>query len=234
MKSFIRTFMGLMFLISLLFTAGTSYAADRWVYIGKEEGMEGYYDTRTAHYDPAGNTVTYWFRWMRDGKPAILNYITVDLASREYSMPKYFVYQKYGDPKMFTDTAKYKSPVPPDSRMEDIADKICDQYRIPHMYPGRAHRWIWFYADSEKDLYMANDAYTIDNDGSRIKVWIKEKFLNGGSDVYKCIVDFNNDMVVVEHYKGPRNVPVLPDTPEEAIYNKAKEMVGADSSRPRG
>ena len=111
MKSFIRTFMGLIFLISLLFTATTSYGADRWVYIGKEEGMEGYYDTQTAHYDPAGNTISYWFRWMSNGKPYALNYITVDLASKEYRIPKYAVYQKYGNPKIYTNTAKYVQPV---------------------------------------------------------------------------------------------------------------------------
>lgn len=217
--------MGLIFLVSLLFTATTSYGADRWVYMGKEEGMEGYYDTRTAHYDPAGHTITYWFRWMRDGKPAILDYITVDLTSKEYSMPKYAVYQKSGNPRIYTNTAGPADPVPPDSIIEKTADAICDANGISTMYPDKEHRWTWIYSDDRKNVSLASDAFSVDRINAKVTVWIQEKDLSGWTGVFRCIVDLDNQ-TIEEHTKGVATVAVLPDTMEEAIYNKAKLVAG--------
>lgn len=225
MKSVFRKFMALIFFFSILCTAGAAYAADRWVYMGKEEGMEGYYDTQTARYDRSGNAVTYWFRWTTDGKPSSLDYITVDLSTKEYSMPKYAVYQKYGNPKIYTNTAGYVSPVPPDSTIEKTVDAICDAYRVPHMYPNKEHRWTWIYSDDRKDIYLANDAYSVNGIDSKVTVWIKETYLSGWTGVFRCIVDLDGQ-TIEEHTKGVATVAVLPDTMEEAIYNKAKEMAG--------
>lgn len=60
---------------------------------------------------------------------------------------------------------------------------------------------------------------------SKVTVWIKETYLSGWTGVFRCIVDLDGQ-TIEEHTKGVATVAVLPDTMEEAIYNKAKEMAG--------
>ena len=209
----------------IMLLATTVMAADnRWVCI-EDDGIGQYYlDSKTTSYDSAANTVKFWVKYEQNSRIVNMDYYLVDISNTKYGILRSAFYQN----KTYPEIKNYENVVPrnliwPDDILEKAANIVCDNNNVKHMYPGGADRWHWLYSTEQCTYNYAPGMVFVDKEKRTVIMWTQSVYPEHGvGGVTRWVCDFNENMVEYTNSRGVYKQYVLPDTLEEAVWEKAE------------
>lgn len=216
------------FALIILLSTPTVIAADnRWVCIKDDSIGQFYLDSKTASYDSTTNTAKFWLKYEENTKVINMNYYLIDISNAKYGILRSAFYQNktYPEIKNYNNVvAKYQ--IWPDDTLEQATNIICDNNNVKHMYSDNGNRWHWLYSTERCTYNYAPALVNVDKEKRTVLIWTQSVFPEQGiGGITQWICNLDENMIEYTNSRGVYKQYVLPDTLEEAVWEKAMSYI---------
>lgn len=193
---------------------------ERWTRLYENFRYEIYVDIPSIRYYGDANRVKVWKRTVDKGdNNSIYNTrYEIDIDEKRCRTIDNFDYKRMNAPQ----NSDWWD-ITPDSLDEKMANIVCEKLNLKPIFNVWVHKWEKVWLDNEGTTYsICKDCYR--RNENKVTVYYKIRYSNGEEKTSS--VEFNIITEKVCNSLIHQELPITPDTYEEAMYNSMIKMIG--------